>query len=204
MTALPNRDRRAERREATRREILDAAWSIARREGLAAITLREVGEIIGMRAPSLYSHFESKNAIYDAMFADAWTEFERVVDAWDQRPQSPRRVLLEVAGIFFDFSVADLARYQLMNQAVIPGFEPSDEAYACSIRVYARMSTEMRRLGVRSPADLDLWTALLAGAVNQQLANDPEGTRWRSQLPRLVDMFADEVGLPTPRLRRKR
>src|SRR5919198_2513740 len=183
MTALPNRDRRAERREATRREILDAAWAIARREGLAAITLREVGEIIGMRAPSLYSHFESKNAIYDAMFADAWTEFERVVDAWDQRPQPPRRVLLEVAGIFFDFSVADLARYQLMNQAVIPGFEPSDEAYACSIRVYARMSTEMRRLGVRSPADLDLWTALLAGAGNQQLANDPEGTRWRRQLP---------------------
>jgi hypothetical protein len=91
-----------------------------------------------------------------------------------------------------------------MNQAVIPGFEPSDDAYAASLRVYARMSTEMRRLGVRSTADLDLWTALLGGATNQQLANDPAGTRWRSQLPRLVDMFADEVGLPTPRLRRKR
>ena len=55
MTALPNRDRRAERREATRREILDAAWEIARRDGLSAVTLREVGERVGMRAPSLYS-----------------------------------------------------------------------------------------------------------------------------------------------------
>ena len=72
MTALPNRDRLAERREATRREILDAAWEIAHRDGLAALTLRAVAERIGMRSPSLYTHFESKNAIYDAMFGQAW------------------------------------------------------------------------------------------------------------------------------------
>src|SRR5215469_14809148 len=74
MSALPNRDRRAERREATRREIVDAAWQIARRDGLSAVTLREVAGRIGMRSPSLYSHFDSKNAIYDAMFAEAWGE----------------------------------------------------------------------------------------------------------------------------------
>ena len=71
MTALPNRDRRAERREATRREIVDAAWEIARSDGLSAITLREVAERVGMRSPSLYSHFDSKNAIFDAMFGQA-------------------------------------------------------------------------------------------------------------------------------------
>ena len=70
MVALPNRDRLAERREATRREILETAWEIARSDGLAALTLRAVAERIGMRSPSLYSHFDSKNAIYDAMFAE--------------------------------------------------------------------------------------------------------------------------------------
>src|SRR5215475_12889177 len=75
MVALPNRDRKTERREATRREILDTAWEIARRDSLAAVTLREVAERIGMRSPSLYTHFDSKNAIYDAMFAQAWTDF---------------------------------------------------------------------------------------------------------------------------------
>jgi len=201
MSALPNRDRRAERREATRREILDAAWEIARQEGLSAVTLREVAGRIGMRSPSLYSHFDSKNAIYDAMFAQAWGELRDVFDAMPQ-PAAHRRSMLAQAEMFFDFAVADLARYQLMNQRTIPGFRPSPEAYAVSIAAYERMQRMLRRCGVRAQEDLDLWTAIVGGFVDQQLANDPGGGRWRRQLPRLVDMYCDEVGMPGPQLRR--
>lgn len=204
MSALPNRDRRAERREATRREILDAAWEIARRDGLAAVTLREVAGRIGMRSPSLYTHFDSKNAIYDAMFAQAWDELCAVLDSLEPLPAAHRSAMLAGAEAFFDFAVADLARHQLMNQRTIPGFRPSEEAYAVSIAAYERMRAAMRRYGVRSDGDLDLWTALLGGFVDQQLANDPGGTRWRRQLPRLVDMYCDEVGVPGPPLRRTR
>lgn len=202
MSALPNRDRRAERREATRREILDAAWEIARQEGLSAVTLREVAGRIGMRSPSLYSHFDSKNAIYDAMFAQAWGELCDLFDAMPPQPAAHRGAMLALAEMFFDFAVADLARYQLMNQRTIPGFRPSDEAYAASIAVYERMQRTLRRYGVRAQEDLDLWTAIVGGFVDQQLANDPGGSRWRRQLPRLVDMYCDEVGMPGPELRR--
>ena len=202
MSALPNRDRRAERREATRREILDAAWDIARRDGISAVTLREVAASIGMRSPSLYSHFDSKNAIYDAMFAQAWTELEAAFDAVEPLPAEPRRAILAGAEMFFDFAVADLARYQLMNQRTIPGFRPSEEAYAASIAVYERMREALRRCGVHAQADLDVWTAIVGGFVDQQLANDPGGSRWRRQLPRLVDMYCEEIGVPGPPLRR--
>ena len=201
MSALPNRDRKAERREATRREILDAAWEIARRDGISAVTLREVATSIGMRSPSLYSHFDSKNAIYDAMFAQAWGELRDVFDAMPQ-PAAHRRSMLAQAEMFFDFAVADLARYQLMNQRTIPGFRPSPEAYAVSIAAYERMQRMLRRCGVRAREDLDLWTAIVGGFVDQQLANDPGGNRWRRQLPRLVDMYCDEVGMPGAQLRR--
>ena len=63
-------DTRAIRRGTTRARILDAAWDLARRDGLAAITLREVARRVGMRAPSLYTYFPAKNAMYDAMYAD--------------------------------------------------------------------------------------------------------------------------------------
>jgi AcrR family transcriptional regulator len=204
VTALPNRDRRAERREATRLEILEAAWEIAGRDGLAAITLREVAARVGMRSPSLYSHFDSKNAIYDAMFGQAWKQWCDVSDSLDPARTEPRRSLLAAAEAFFDFASSNLARYQLMNQRTIPDFEPSEEAYAASLEAYERMRTAMRELGVRAQADLDLWTAMLAGFVDQHLANDHGGTRWRRQLPRLVDMFCDEVGLEGRRLRRIR
>jgi len=204
MSALPNRDRRAERREATRREIVDAAWEIARRDGLSAVTLREVAARIGMRSPSLYSHFDSKNAIYDAMFAEAWGELYAMCEALEPLPATHRRAILAVAEAFFDFAVADLARYQLMNQRTIPGFRPSDEAYAASVAAYEWMRAVLRRCGVRSQDDLDLCTAMVGGFVDQQLANDPGGTRWRRQLPRLVDMYCAEVGVPGPPLRRSR
>jgi AcrR family transcriptional regulator len=204
MTALPNRDRQAERRSATRREILDAAWEIARREGLFAITLREVAERVGMRSPSLYSHFESKNAIYDAMFAEAWSELGAVLDTLPPAPAPPRKALLAAAEAFFDFAVSDLARYQLMSQRTIPDFQPTDEAYAASLATYQRMRDAFSDVGIRKQADLDLWTAIAGGFVDQQLANDAGGIRWRRQLPRLVDMYCDEVGISGPRLRRSR
>jgi hypothetical protein len=89
-----------------------------------------------------------------------------------------------------------------MNQRTIPDFTPSELAYPAAIEAYERMRDALGGRGVRSQADLDLWTALLGGFVDQQLANDPGGARWRRQLPRLVDMYCDEVGIPGPRLRR--
>ncbi len=42
------RNRTAERREATRNEILAAAWALARERGLAQLTLRDIADRIGM------------------------------------------------------------------------------------------------------------------------------------------------------------
>src|SRR2546429_1512916 len=67
----PNRDRRAERHEVIRREILDAAWDAAHETSIAGLTLRDIATRVGMQQPSLYSHFAAKQAIYDAMFKQA-------------------------------------------------------------------------------------------------------------------------------------
>jgi AcrR family transcriptional regulator len=42
-----------------------------------------------MQTPSLYSHFSSKNAIYDAMYGQAWQEFVEFV-AQRRVPSDPR------------------------------------------------------------------------------------------------------------------
>ena len=205
MTALPKRDRRAERREATRREIVDAAWDVAREFGIADVTLRAVAERVGMQSPSLYSHFASKNGIYDAMFGQAWSDYEAVADALEPGlPGAPRRALLAMASSFVEFCVADLARFQLMNQRVGVDFEPSDESYAPSVRVMATFHDRLRRIGITRADDVDLLVAMIGGLIDAQFANDPGGTRWTRLLPRAIDMFADEVGLPGPRLRRTR
>lgn len=192
-----NRDRQAERRESTRLEILDAAWAVAREKGLADLTLRDVADRIGMRAPSLYFYFPSKNAIYDGMFGQAWSDYLAVVVAMEtDQPRSPRAALKHVARTFFDFAVADLARHQLMNQRTIPGFVPSEESYAPAVKALDRARGTLRRLGVAKQDDFDLCVAIVGGLVDAQLANDPGGDRWARLLDPAVDMFADHVGLP--------
>lgn len=197
MLDVPNRDRVAERREATRREIVDAAWALAQEQGLAEFTLRDVAERVGMRAPSLYTHFDSKHAIYDAMFGQAWTDYEQLALAeLADLPPAPRAAVRRVARVFFDFAVANPARHQLLNQRTIPGFEPSPESYAPAVRVLEHGQQIFRDLGLTDRADFDIWGAMIGGLINQQLANDPGGTRWSALLDRAIDIWADGVGLP--------
>jgi AcrR family transcriptional regulator len=194
---LPKRDRIAERREATRAEILQAAWELAQEQGLAEFTLRDLAERVGMRAPSLYTHFESKHAIYDAMFGQAWSDYEQVALAeLSELPKAPRARIRRAARVFFDFAVANPVRHQLMNQRTIPGFEPSPESYAPSVRVLELGKEIFRNIGLSDPADFDISTAIIGGMINQQLANDPGGTRWSALLDRAVDIWADGVGIP--------
>lgn len=196
MLGNPNRDRQAERREATRREILQAAWVAAREVGLAQFTLRDVADRIGMRAPSLYSHFDSKHAIYDAMFGQAWTECLRVSNAaMAQFPADARGALRLMARTFFDFAVSDLPRHQLMNLRTIPGFEPSPECYAPAVAALDTARELFAHHGITAQEDLDLYVALVGGLVDAQHANDPGGDRWSRLLDRAVDMFVDNLGL---------
>jgi AcrR family transcriptional regulator len=205
VSALPNRDRRAERREATRREIVDAAWDIAGDDGLENVTLRAVAERVGMRSPSLYTHFESKNAIYDAMFGQAWSDYLATIEDLDSElPAAPRKALLFMLMTFVDFATANLPRFQLMNQRVVADFTPTEASYAPSVRVMDLFRERMRTIGIPRAEDVDLCAALVGGLVDAQFANDPGGNRYLKQLPRVLDMFADDVGLPGPKLRRIR
>jgi AcrR family transcriptional regulator len=185
-------DRRRRRREATKAEILDAAWAIAREQGLTAISLRDLAARVGMRAPSLYQYFDSKHAIYDAMFEqgarqslEAMTQPIASTDAREVLQISARRLV--------EFFTTDPARASLLFQRTIPGFEPSPQAYAPAVEMRDAALQRLRDFGITDPDAIDMWTALVSGLGNQQIANDPGGTRWIRLIDRAVDMYLAEV-----------
>jgi AcrR family transcriptional regulator len=55
----------AARREAKIAVIVASAWNLAREHGIAGISLRELAGRVGMRQPSLYEYFDSKDALYE-------------------------------------------------------------------------------------------------------------------------------------------
>ena len=193
------RDRRRDRHEATKQEILDQAWSMVRADGLAALSLRALAHAVDMEPQSLYTYFASKNALYDRMFADGNRElasrFSRA-----EIPAEPRGALRAVTRLFVAFAAEDQARYQLLFLRTLPGFRPSPDSYAIAVQVIQDAQALLARAGIRHEADFDLWTAIVAGLASQQLANDPGGDRYIRLIDDAVTMFADHVlrpGRPT-------
>lgn len=190
---------RQERRQDIRARVLAAAWRLAERDGLTGWTLRDLGAEVGMRAPSLYTHFDGKDAIHDAMFAAGWEQLFAALDAVPVAGLDPRERCAVAVEAFVDFCTASVPRYQLMFTHVLGDWTPSPEAYAASERVYGLLVDELAAVGVTDPEAIDLWTAVTAGLVAQQLANDRGGDRWRRLVPRAVEMFLTHVGSTEPR-----
>lgn len=182
------RDRRAERNAATRREILDAAWEMARADGLASLAMRELGARVGLRAQSLYVYFPSKHAIYDAMVGESNRELlER--QSTLAPTADPAERLRRRAHLFLTFCVEDPVRYQLLFQRTIPGFDPSPESYAPAVEGLEGTRDALRACGITAAGAQDAWTAVIAGLAAQQNSNEPGGDRWVCLLDEVVDMY---------------
>ena len=135
-------DWRESRRQFSRRAILDAACAVVHAEGLGSLSIRGLASRAGITSPTVYAYFESKNAIYDAMFGQAATDFAEFM-AEPHQAGDPEETLVASLRRFIGFCTSDVARYQLLFQRPIP---------ASSLR-----RAPMHRLSRRSPTRTSDW-----------------------------------------------
>ncbi len=185
-------DPRGRRREAKLAVILREAWALAQRDGLAAISLRDLGERVDLRQPSLYAYFDSKLGLYDLMFADGYRQLLAYVAALTLSPE-PRTALVEFTQALVRFSSEDVVRHQMLFQRTIPGFEPSAESFGFALEFYEIATQHLAAAKASDPTDIDIFSALANGLAHQQVANDPGGDRWVRLAERAVDMFLSDV-----------
>jgi AcrR family transcriptional regulator len=182
----------AKRRETRVAGIVSCAWELAREHGIAGISLHALARAVGIRQPSLYEYFDSKHALYDAMFADGNRQLiERLNGVKVSRDH--RAALKQLLAAFTAFALEDPARYELLFQRHLPGFTPSAESYALAEEVLSRIVAPMRAVGVTEQGDIDCIVAVTAGLTDAQLSNDPGGSRWVRHLNRLIDLLVDDT-----------
>jgi AcrR family transcriptional regulator len=188
----------ARRRGAKIATIVEAAWALSNEEGVAALSLHGLARKVGMRQPSLYEYFDSKNALYDAMFADG---NRRLLDRLEITtfPRDPRAALKKYLSTFLAFALEDPARCELLFQRHLPGFTPSAASYTLAEQVLDHLNKLAFDAGVTDHGDLDCLVAITAGLLEAQLANDPKGNRWTRHLNHLVDLLVDDIILRSER-----
>lgn len=181
------------RRQAKVASIVASAWNLARENGIAGVSLHALARDVGMRQPSLYEYFDSKHALYDAMFADGNRQLLARLGALRFSRGRPRTALKAYLGALAAFALEDPARHELLFQRHIPGFTPSPESYALAGDVLGGAVTLMNDAGVTRQGDIDCVVAMTAGLIDAQLSNDPGGRRWTRHLNRLIDLLFDDA-----------
>jgi AcrR family transcriptional regulator len=112
----PERRPRVAEAVATAREILE-------REGPDGLTMRRLAEAMGIRAPSLYKHIESKEELEALLMAEAFREMgaalhEAIVGL--RKGGSRRKALTELASAYRRWALAHPHLYRLVTRGPLP------------------------------------------------------------------------------------
>jgi AcrR family transcriptional regulator len=175
-----------QRRRRNRQEMIDSILSIAREmmrsDGVASLSLKAIARRLGMTPPALYTYFDSKQAIYDALFKGGVEEFGRRLQPAALKRESPYEQLKAIFEGYMSFALDNPDLYQLMMQRPVPGFSPSVEGLTVCLEnlgktvAWLHQFIESADFAPVMPAEeaCDLLIAMAVGLTDLHLAADPD------------------------------
>lgn len=191
--------RRRRNRDEVTGAILTAAREIMREEGVAALSMHEIGRRVGLRTQSLYYYFPSKAAIYDALFMLGVQEFREQQGQLLQQSGDVWNKVRAAIETYMSFARQQPELWQLVFERPVPGFVPSEESLEASRAVLergVRIISDAIESGEMAPGltpeqATDFISALMHGLTAAHMANEPDlpaGTgRFGSLIPAAVD-----------------
>ncbi len=190
--------------EATRARILEEARGIMREEGAGALTLHGLARRVGMKTPSLYTYFESKDAL-DAVFREGMQPLLSRATL-EEREGARLESIEAVVRDYLDFANEAPELYAMCFERPVPGFVPSEESMREALglledsnrRVQALIDQGLIRNDLTVEQVRDIILVVMQGLTSLRHANEPgaavdEG-RFGPLVPHLVSMLSPHFG----------
>ncbi len=109
------------KQEDTKKKILEKALELFAANGYDSVSVGEIAKSVGIKAPSLYNHFPSKQAIFDAIVEDTAMQYEKYTNEINIHVQDAKRDIEVFSEITEDLLVHKVCRifwYSLHNKAI--------------------------------------------------------------------------------------
>ena len=138
------------KQEDTKNLIIQKALDLFSERGYDAVSVDQIAKEVGIKAPSLYNHYPSKQAIFDAIFEDVAKRYEEDTDKIDIHVQnvaqdvptfngiSVEDLIEKVHGIFF-YSLRDEKMRKFRKMMTIEQFRSPKIAALYSQRYVDRL-----------------------------------------------------------------
>ena len=188
----------------TKERILDAALEIFARDGYAGTNIKDIAESVGIVKSALYKHFESKEAIWEAVKNQIATYYETQVGTPDNLPEIPQTMdeLFEFTMKTVDFTIHDQRVVQVRKVLMTEQFRDEktrDLANAYFLyrteAMFTRIFTSMMQNGAMKKGDPELlafsYTAPITALIHlcdRDPKREPEAME---KLQRYIRSFVD-------------
>ena len=162
----------------TKQEILEASLDLFSVQGFEATSISQIAGAVGIRKASLYSHFENKQAILDAIVKDvldqyaeqsifAKTDWEKYEDAKENPALTPdaaaQMILGQIRYILHDPHVSRARKMLVMEQFQNPELAKlqTKQNYSDVMRYFTGLVQYMIRHGILAGEDPEIMAAQL-------------------------------------------
>ena len=111
---MASKDRILRQKEETRKNILDAAYSIAKEEGWQGLSMRKIADRIEYTAPIIYEYFSNKEAILSELTGRGFNMLSRELEKAKAKSENPEQQLEAMWMAYWEFAFTDTEMYQVM------------------------------------------------------------------------------------------
>lgn len=108
-----------------RERLLHEALGILGTEGGTGLTVRAVAKAAGCSTMGVYTHFEGKPGLLDAIISEGYDAFDSAVNEAARAVSSGRDQLEVGASAYRAWALEHRTQYQVMFTPYVPGFDPN-------------------------------------------------------------------------------
>ena len=161
-----------ERRQVRRRQLLDAAIDVIRREG-ADVTMEEMASAGGISKPILYRHFVDRDGLVAAITETALVEIGTILDTKiaEARADRPPRSIRATIDAFFEYVEREPELYRFILASGSGGGNRATTAF--TERIAERVAEMLAQVLIehsRDPAPAAIWGRAIVGMVQHTAA----------------------------------
>lgn len=193
-------NRRARHKQELRQRIVDATRDIASKEGWQSITIRKVAEQIEYSPPTIYEHFENKDALLLQLLRDGYQQlYLDMAKAKEDCDGTPQQTLRALARAYWAFAFRESELYEIMSSlGGVPFGTP--ETPEEPVRVFFILLDAVKdclRIGTDDLyGEVDLFWSNLHGMISLTIRGRMKGGHARAEvlIDRMVDRYIKAWG----------